>query len=138
MKTVKAIVTAAVAATAFAASAEVLYWKVADAAFTGLSGDPAPFTYATVRNGTNKTDANVGETTSDYYKLYTINPETGTSATSDRYKFAADPDNPTYTYGGEAMAFGDIGSGVNTLLFELWGNEGIVGFSFVAPCTMRT
>ena len=133
MKTVKAIVTAAVAATAFAASAEVLYWKVADAAFRGLSGAAAPFTYATVRDGTGKTDANVGKATSDddYYKLYTINPETGTSATTDEYKFLADPNNSTYTYGGEALPFGDIGSDVNTLLFELWGNNGIVGFSFV-------
>ena len=135
MNILKTVSSVALAFATMSASAELLYWTVNDAAFRGLSGAAANFSYATVRDGSNLSGDNAGEQSSDYYTLYTVDAANKTSVKTDQYQFLAGTENApgiaTSTM-GEAQPFGDIASGVNTLLFELWDGAGsLVGYSFV-------
>ncbi len=135
MNILKTVSSMALAFATMSASAELLWWQVQDAAFTGLSGDPANFTYATVRNGYGLTgdDAGVSQDAEYYYHLYTIDAANAASQKSNSYKLWATEDGTAAVSSyGEARPFGDIASTVNTLLFELWdGEDRLVGYSFV-------
>ena len=136
MNILKTVSSVALAFATMSASAELLYWTVNDAAFRGLSGAAANFSYATVRDGSNLSGDNAGEQSSDYYTLYTVDAANKTSVKTDQYQFWAGTENApgiaTSTYGG-AQLFGDIQDTVTSLLFELWdGNGTLVGFANVS------
>ena len=128
MKTTKMFLAAVVAMASGLAMADYMYWQVSDANFAGLSGVDADFDYATVRAGTGADVAEKISEGSGYYKMYTVD-EYGQSSATELYKFYSDESNPNSTEGGAAF-FGSFDSNVNSFLFELWNEDGLlVGYA---------
>lgn len=127
MNKAKVILFAAIALTACAGMADIMYWQVSDAVFDTPAGGEANFAYATVRTGGGEATDTIGNE-SEYYKLYTVDAD-GHAHESQYYQFLADPNDSNSTV-GDASFFGTFGSDVTQFLFELWDSEGnLVGYA---------